>query len=169
MEAKKSRSRIITKSPTELARIAHQAAKDAVPLYSSAKSRKDYTQAQLFAILVLKAFFKTDYRGIVQLLEELSDLRLALELKKTPHHSTLCYAEERLLKKGPSSFFRNPSLIEPRIWKLLEKSQKELWTQPDLNQDTLLDIIGTVLKKNSRGKTTVDGRKSPSPRTSKRI
>lgn len=101
--AQKPKSRIITKSPTELAKIAHEAAQKTLPIYSSQKSRKDYTQAQIFAILVLKAFFKTDYRGIIQLLKELSDLRKVLELNKIPHSSTLCYAEERLLKKGPSS------------------------------------------------------------------
>ena len=30
---------------------------------------------QLFAILVLRQFLKTDYRGVVQLLEDLSDPR----------------------------------------------------------------------------------------------
>lgn len=141
MEAKKTKSRIITKSPTELAKIAHITAKEAIPKYSSSKSRRDYTQAQIFAILVLKAFFKTDYRGIIQFLKEFSGLKEALELKKIPHYSTLCYAEERLLKKGLSSFFKKPSLIEPRIWKLLESAQKESLIRQDLKHDIYLDII----------------------------
>jgi len=57
-------------------------------------SRRDFTQPQLFAILALRQFFKTDYRGVVQLLAHLSDLRKALHLKKVPNCSTLCYAEK---------------------------------------------------------------------------
>jgi hypothetical protein len=70
--------------------------------YSAPKSPKKFTQAQLFAILVLRQFFKTDYRGIVMILSDMSDLRDALGLGQVPHYSTLCYAEQRLLKKGPS-------------------------------------------------------------------
>ena len=139
---KKIRSRTITKSPVTLAKLALKEAERAIPEYSDPKSRKDFTQSQIFAILVLKAFFKTDYRGIIEFLEELSDLRKALKLKKVPHYSTLCYAEERLLKKSPSNFFKNPSLIDPRIWDLLKKSQSASWTRQDSKLDTLLDIIG---------------------------
>lgn len=93
----------MTKSPRAVAREALRLAKDALPPYSSAKSRKDYTQHQLFAVLALKTFFKTDYRGVARLLGDLSDLRADLGLKKVPHYSTLCYAAGRLLKKGRSS------------------------------------------------------------------
>jgi hypothetical protein len=92
--------RSMTKSPTALAREALKAAQSALPKYSSSFSRKDFTQHQLFALLVLRHFFKTDYRGVVQLVTELSDLRRALGLKKVPHYSCLWYAEQRLLKKG---------------------------------------------------------------------
>lgn len=95
--------RSMTKSPTSLAREALAVGEAALEPYSSPFSRKDFTQAQLFAILVLRQFFKTDYRGIAQMLEDLSDLRQVLKLKKIPHYSTLCYAEKRLLKKGLSS------------------------------------------------------------------
>ena len=93
----------MTKSPRAVAREALRLAQDALPSYSSAKSRKDYTQHQLFAVLALKTFFKTDYRGVAQLLTDLADLRQDLGLKKVPHYSTLCYAASRLLKKGRSS------------------------------------------------------------------
>mgnify|MGYP001087610633 CR=1 FL=1 len=94
----------MTKSPRAVAQEALRLAKDALPSYSSVKSRKDFTQHQLFAILALKTFFKTDYRGIAQLLTDLGDLRADLALTKVPHYSTLCYAASRLLKKGtPSS------------------------------------------------------------------
>ena len=93
----------MTKSPVALGKEALGVAQEALPAYSSPFSPKVYTQHQLFAILVLRQFFRTDYRGIVQILRDFSDLRAALALKKIPHHSTLCYAEQRLLKKGLST------------------------------------------------------------------
>ena len=95
----------MTKSPLALARAALSISQKALSPYSSKYSRHDFTQAQLFAILVLRQFFRMDYRGIIQLLRDFSDLRAVLGLKKVPNFSTLCYAEERLLKNSPSSFF----------------------------------------------------------------
>ena len=93
----------MSKSPRAVAQEALRLAQDALPPYSAARSRKDFTQHQLFAVLALKTFFKTDYRGVAQLLADLSDLRKDLGLTKVPHYSTLCYAAGRLLKKGRSS------------------------------------------------------------------
>lgn len=90
----------MSKSPLAVTQEALRAARTALPAYSCAVSRRDYTQHQLFAILALKQFLKQDYRGIVTLLQEWSDLRQVLHLKKIPNYSTLCYAERRLLKKG---------------------------------------------------------------------
>ena len=125
MHANQYTPRLMTKSPIRLAQIALNSARKALPKYSCEDSRQDFTQAQLFAILVLKAFFKTDYRGIIQLLKDFSDLRKTLRLEtKIPHYSTLCYAEKRLLKKKEhSSFFRKPYLIEPGIWALFEEAK----------------------------------------------
>jgi hypothetical protein len=110
----------MTKRPTQLAKVALRCAKQALPKYSSKFSRHDFDQAQLFAVLVLKAFFKTDYRGIIELLEDFSELRDALGLaEKLPHYSVLCRAEQKLLKKGLSSQFKRPSSIEPVLWVLL--------------------------------------------------
>ncbi len=92
--------RAMTKSPVALAKQAMRIAKAALPEYSSVYSRHDFTQHQLFTILVLRQFLKTDYRGIIQMLADFSDLRKTLGLKKVPHYSTLCYAEKRLIKKG---------------------------------------------------------------------
>lgn len=101
----------MTKSPVALAREALAVAQRALDPYSSARSRHDFTQAQLFAILVLRQFFGTDYRGVAQLLEDLSDLREALELKKVPHFTTLQKAEQRLQKGGLSIPCSTPSSI----------------------------------------------------------
>ena len=89
-----------TKDPIALARVALEAGKEALPDYSHPKSPHKFTQPQLFAMLALKQFFKIDYRGIVEWLARWSELKEALELQHIPHYSTLCYAEERLLKKG---------------------------------------------------------------------
>ncbi len=53
-------------------------------------------------MLVLKQFFRTGDRGIVQYPEDLPDLRRILRRKKVLHYSTLKYAHNRLLKKGLS-------------------------------------------------------------------
>jgi hypothetical protein len=83
-----------------LARKALQIASDAMPAYASKFSKKDFTQHQLFAMLALKQFFRTDDRGMVELLRDLSDLRKALKLEKIPHFTTLFHAQKRLVKKG---------------------------------------------------------------------
>jgi hypothetical protein len=93
----------MAKSPRAVAQEALRLAQDALPAYSSAKSRKDFTTHQLFAVLALKTFFKTDYRGVTQLLADFAELRDDLGLAKVPHYSTLCYAAARLLKRGRSS------------------------------------------------------------------
>ena len=92
--------RSLSKSPLAVAREALAAAQKALPDYSCAVSRRDFTQHQLFAVLALREFLELDYRGIVAILREWSDLRGALGLTKVPHYSTLCYAQERLLKGG---------------------------------------------------------------------
>jgi len=93
----------MTKSPRAVAREALRLAQESLPPYSAVRSRKDYTQHQLFAILALKTFLRTDYRGVTQVLADFAELRGDLGLAKVPHYSTLSYAEQRLLKKGSSS------------------------------------------------------------------
>jgi hypothetical protein len=96
-------TRPMTKSPRAVAREALRLAQESLPVYSSKFSRRDYTQHQLFALLALKTFFKTDYRGLAQMLADFAELREDLGLAAPPHYSTLCYAAKRLLKKGSSS------------------------------------------------------------------
>lgn len=94
-----SPSRPMSKSPIALAQEALAAGRVALSLYSHKFSRHDFVQAQLFAILVLRQFFRTDYRGMQQLLHDLPELCRVLELSKVPHFTTLQKAEQRLLKK----------------------------------------------------------------------
>jgi hypothetical protein len=100
----------MTKSPRRVAQEALRLARETLPLYSSRFSRKDFTQHQLFALLALKTFHKTDYRGIVEIVADSSDLRRDLGLNRLRHYSTLAYAEQRLLKRGtsPSSSTASP-------------------------------------------------------------
>jgi hypothetical protein len=99
----------MTKSVLSLAREAYAIAKASLPAYGSVRSRKTYTQHQLFVLLVLRQFLKTDYRGIVQMVQDWSDLRALLGFDQVPHYSTLCYAEQKLLKKGALSSSWLPS------------------------------------------------------------
>jgi hypothetical protein len=94
---------LMTKSPRAVAREALRLAQESLPPYSSPRSRKDFTQHQLFAVLALKTFLKTDYRGVTEFLKDFEELQADLGLKKVPNYSTLCYAEGRILKKGSSS------------------------------------------------------------------
>ena len=101
-----------TKDPIALARTALEVGEAALAAYSHPNSPRKFTQGQLFAMLVLREFFRMDYRGLVIWLERWQELRAVLGLKQIPHYSTLCYAEDRLLKKGaPLS-----SLIELLNW-----------------------------------------------------
>jgi hypothetical protein len=93
----------MTKSPRAVAQTALRLARGSLPAYSCRTSRKDFTQHQLFAILALKTFLRTDYRGVVAFLDDFAELREDLGLKKVPDHSALWYAHQRLLKKGSSS------------------------------------------------------------------
>ena len=89
--------RSMSKSAVQVAREALAVGRTALPAYGSRYSRKDYTQPQLFALLVLRQFLRTDYRGVVTLVAEGSELRHALGLAKVPHYSTLAHAARRLL------------------------------------------------------------------------
>ena len=89
--------RAMTKSAVRLASEALLVGRRTFPRYSCPRSRHDFTQAQLFAVLILRQFLQTDYRGVVTLLAEWSEVRQTLGLRKVPHYSTLCYAERRLL------------------------------------------------------------------------
>jgi len=91
-----------SKSPRKVALVALAAARQALPAYAHRFSPRLYTQPQLFACIVLKAFFKTDYRGITAMLEDLRDLRRAIGLRRVPHFTTLQKAARRLLLSTPA-------------------------------------------------------------------
>jgi hypothetical protein len=58
--------------------------------YGSSRSRHDFTQRQLLSCLVLKAYLKTTYRGVVEILAVSQELRQCLGLtQKLPHYTAL--------------------------------------------------------------------------------
>ncbi len=88
-----------TKSPLRVVRNALAVGRDVFRLYAHRRCPKLYTQPQLFACLTLKVFFKTDYRGVAQLLRDLPDLARAIGLSRVPHFTTLHKAAGRLLRR----------------------------------------------------------------------
>ena len=80
-----------------MVRTALRVAARVLPEYSHHMSPKKFTQSQLFACLVLKMLFKTDYRGICVYLADMPDLCRAIGLKTVPHYTTLHKASQRLL------------------------------------------------------------------------
>jgi hypothetical protein len=90
----------LSKSPNAVASVAYATAKHSLPAYRHIKSPKKFSQHQLAAILILREFFKTDYRGIEAILKDNSDLRKILELRdEIPHFSTIQKAAHRIKKK----------------------------------------------------------------------
>jgi Transposase DDE domain len=86
-----------SKSPRAVAAVALFVGQRTFPDYRSRFSRQTFTQPQLFACLVLKAFFKTDYRGIAAILTDMPTLTADLGLSHVPHFTTIQKASLRLL------------------------------------------------------------------------
>lgn len=87
-----------TKSPKKLAAAAYRIARDALPEHGHRYSPKKYTQPQLLVCLALRVFFKTEYRGIVEILNDWPELCQVFELETVPHFTTLQKASKRLLR-----------------------------------------------------------------------
>lgn len=94
--------RTLAKSPVAFAKMALAVGKQGLAAYSCSKSPHVYTQPQLFALLAIRHFFNTDYRGVIAMLRDWPELVAVLGLKRLPDHSTLKYAQDRFLKKGAS-------------------------------------------------------------------
>jgi len=89
-----------TKSVLSVAREALASVGATCPAYLSRKSPHKFTQPQLVACLVVKAFLRLDYRGVQALLADWSDLRDVLALRRVPHFTTLWAAQRRILRKA---------------------------------------------------------------------
>jgi Transposase DDE domain len=89
------------KSPRKVTLEAFAVGQQTLPAYSHKCSPQKFTQPQLFAILALKIHQQQDYRGVVELLNDMPELVRELGLKSIPHYTTLQKAAERLLSFGP--------------------------------------------------------------------
>ncbi len=102
-----------TKSALAVAKEALEAGRKALPPYSHRFSPKKFTQPQLFALAVVRKFLRLDYRGMQTRLGEWAELRQVLDLEDVPDYSTLCYADQRLLKKSVFPVCSTPASNKP--------------------------------------------------------
>lgn len=87
-----------SKSPLTVARTAYAVGQRGLPRYAHKFSRKDFTCAQLFAVLVMRKFMKEDYRGVIAYLAEWEEMRRVLDFHgKLPHFTTPQKASKKLL------------------------------------------------------------------------
>ncbi len=94
-------TRPMSQSPMAGARLAMEIGQAALPRHGSEYSPHIYTLPQWFACLVLRQFFQNRLPRSADLLKDLPELCSMLKLEKVPHYSTLCYAQQRLLRADP--------------------------------------------------------------------
>jgi hypothetical protein len=111
-----------SKSPNMVARVAYHTAKHAFPTFSHLKSPKKFTQHQLIACLVLKEFFRTDYRGIEEILTDSTDLQKILKLEEIPHYTTLQKAAHRFTNKPMMDKLLQKTIDTAVAAKIMKKS-----------------------------------------------
>ena len=87
-----------SKSPRKVLRLAHRLAAQALPPQTSRFSRKDFTNAQLFACLVLREHQRKSFRGVEALLRDSPTWLADIGLAKAPDHNTLCRAFDRFVR-----------------------------------------------------------------------
>jgi len=63
--------------------------------YSNIKGPKKFTQAQLMTCLILRAYLKTTYRGVIDVLAASESLQKCLGLQRLPHYTTLKHFADR--------------------------------------------------------------------------
>jgi hypothetical protein len=99
-----------SKSPRKVLKAAYALAAACLKEHRSKFSRKDFTDPQLFACLVLREHQRKSYRGLVALLEDCPDWCKDIGLKKVPDANTLCRAFHRLVKPGVAEAMLDVSL-----------------------------------------------------------
>jgi|SRR5215472_1337410 len=73
-----------------VARLAMTLSRPYLADYGATRSRHDFTQRQLLSCLIVRAYLKTTYRGLVDILRISPNLRQELALEeKLPHYTTL--------------------------------------------------------------------------------
>ncbi len=100
--------------------------------YGANTSRHDFTQRQLMACLILRAYTKTTYRGILELLAVSPSLRQELALTdKLPHYSTLAKFSERsqvleIARREVIGTIGQSPLLLPNV----PNRRRQRWTPP---------------------------------------
>ena len=89
---------VTSKSPRKVLRLAYELAREALPDYDSRFSRHDFTNAQLFACLVLREHQRKSFRGVEALLRDSPQWCRAIGMRKVPDHNTLCRAFDRFVR-----------------------------------------------------------------------
>jgi hypothetical protein len=79
----------------EVARLSMKFSSRYMQPYSHAKSPHKFTQSQLMTCLILRAYLKTTYRGVIEFLETSDALKKCLGVNRLPHYSTLKYFADR--------------------------------------------------------------------------
>lgn len=107
-----------------VASLAMQLGQRHLETYGATRSRHDFTQRQLMACLILRAYLKTTYRGVVDMLAASASLRRCLGLgDKLPHYTTLqkfsarsqvvAIAQKMVETIGRSASLRADTVCEP--------------------------------------------------------
>lgn len=73
----------------EVASLSMRLSRTYVSSYSHRNSPKKFTQEQLLTCLIIKAYLKTTYRGVIEILETSDALRKRIGLEKLPHYTAL--------------------------------------------------------------------------------
>jgi hypothetical protein len=87
-----------SKSPLDVLTMAYLAGILVLPRYAHRFSPHKFTQAQLFACLVLKEFLQLDYRKLAALLKDAPEMAGTIHLEVIPHFTTFQKAAARLLR-----------------------------------------------------------------------
>jgi len=86
MKATASKEQVIERVAEMAMQLGHKHLAD----FGVTRSRHDFTQRQLMSCLILRAYLKTTYRGVLELLAISPSLRRGLALsEKLPHYTTL--------------------------------------------------------------------------------
>lgn len=118
--------------------------------YSCPKSKHTYTQPQLLACMVLRAYLKQTYRGIVEVLESSDALRAALGLNQVPAHTTLKEFADRVL---------TPALLDQAVGAVLASlvAEQGLVVEEVAVDSTGVETSGASAHFRSRSKRTRSG------------
>lgn len=111
-----------SKSPRRILQVAHALGKERLPKYWHRFSPKKFTVAQLFACLVLKEFFRLDYRKLSALLEDAPSLRAVVGLERVPHFSTFQKAAARLLVSRRVQWLLDETVRAATTSRIMKKS-----------------------------------------------